>query len=144
MTYIYNKDELYHFGIKGQKWGIRRFQNADGSLTDAGKRRYQNADGTLNKRGLKRQAKRDNVISFYKNIINDNNSANDKINYLKENYTKRKGASEVSKSIIYDISDDFKNSGYRSNFSKSFKVYKTKDEAKKAYLNELDAELKKK
>ena len=32
--------ELYHHGIKGQKWGIRRFQNKDGSLTPAGKKRY--------------------------------------------------------------------------------------------------------
>lgn len=32
--------ELYHHGIKGQRWGIRRFQNKDGSLTPAGKRRY--------------------------------------------------------------------------------------------------------
>ena len=32
--------ELYHHGIKGQKWGVRRFQNKDGSLTPAGRRRY--------------------------------------------------------------------------------------------------------
>lgn len=31
---------LAHHGIKGQKWGIRRFQNADGSLTKAGRKRY--------------------------------------------------------------------------------------------------------
>ena len=31
---------LAHHGIKGQKWGIRRFQNADGSYTEAGKKRY--------------------------------------------------------------------------------------------------------
>ena len=33
-------DELYHHGIKGQKWGVRRFRNDDGSLTAAGKARY--------------------------------------------------------------------------------------------------------
>ena len=33
-------DELYHHGIKGQKWGIRRYQNEDGSLTYRGKMRY--------------------------------------------------------------------------------------------------------
>lgn len=32
--------ELYHWGIKGMKWGVRRYQNKDGSLTDAGKKRY--------------------------------------------------------------------------------------------------------
>lgn len=32
--------ELAHHGVKGQKWGVRRYQNADGSLTRAGKRRY--------------------------------------------------------------------------------------------------------
>lgn len=34
--------ELYHHGIKGQKWGVRRYQFADGSYTPAGQKRYQN------------------------------------------------------------------------------------------------------
>ena len=33
--------ELYHWGIKGQKWGLRRFQNEDGTLTEEGKARYR-------------------------------------------------------------------------------------------------------
>lgn len=35
-----NNTELYHWGIKGQKWGNRRFQNPDGTLTELGKERY--------------------------------------------------------------------------------------------------------
>lgn len=34
------KNELYHHGIKGQKWGVRRYRNEDGTLTAAGKKRY--------------------------------------------------------------------------------------------------------
>ena len=40
--------ELYHHGIKGMKWGIRRYQNKDGTLTPEGKRRYGTVEN-LNK-----------------------------------------------------------------------------------------------
>lgn len=40
MVFYTFSDELAHHGIKGQRWGVRRYQNDDGSLTDAGKRRY--------------------------------------------------------------------------------------------------------
>jgi len=36
-----NSYELYHHGIPGMKWGVRRFQNPDGSLTEEGRRRYR-------------------------------------------------------------------------------------------------------
>lgn len=42
-------DELYHWGIKGQRWGIRRYQNSDGSLTPSGKMRYKNNVRSRNK-----------------------------------------------------------------------------------------------
>lgn len=43
MAYIITRmppDELRHWGIKGQKWGVRRFENPDGTLTEEGKKRY--------------------------------------------------------------------------------------------------------
>lgn len=40
-------DYLEHHGILGQKWGIRRFQNPDGSLTPAGKKRYRTSSDSV-------------------------------------------------------------------------------------------------
>ena len=40
-------DELYHYGVLGQKWGLRRYQNKDGSLTEAGKVRYRGLAGKV-------------------------------------------------------------------------------------------------
>lgn len=34
-----NNYEIYHWGVKGMKWGVRRYQNKDGSLTPAGRKR---------------------------------------------------------------------------------------------------------
>lgn len=51
-------NELYHHGIKGQKWGVRRYQNSDGSLTEAGQKRYNKGVKILEKK-YKREYMRD-------------------------------------------------------------------------------------
>lgn len=40
-NYMSSYDELYHHGIKGMRWGVRRFQNEDGTLTAQGRQRYK-------------------------------------------------------------------------------------------------------
>ena len=42
--YLVSDGELYHWGIKGMKWGVRRYQNPDGSLTPTGRKRLEKTD----------------------------------------------------------------------------------------------------
>lgn len=59
-------DELYHHGIKGQKWGIRRYQNFDGSYTQAGLKRYRSSSERYQKRKEEyKTIKKDETKSAY-------------------------------------------------------------------------------
>ena len=51
---FYSSDYLYHHGIKGMQWGVRRYQNPDGSLTAAGKKRVsqRRPDDIVIKKGI--------------------------------------------------------------------------------------------
>lgn len=53
--YIICYGELYHWGIKGQKWGVRRYQNKDGTLTPAGKKRYNDTPDTAKQKTTHRE-----------------------------------------------------------------------------------------
>lgn len=75
MGYFYDDECLEHHGIRGQKWGVRRFQNTDGSLTSAGRnRRNQNYSdeqygrdkqvyGTLGARRINRNMNKGDMVS---------------------------------------------------------------------------------
>lgn len=73
MNDFLNTYELYHHGIVGQKWGVRRYQYQDGSLTAEGKQRYSRGDVHRIKREFKKEAYQKNrsegqgVIKSYMN-----------------------------------------------------------------------------
>ena len=61
MIHEYSSEELRHHGIKGMKWGLRRYQNKDGSLTPAGRKRYDKEIESLKSEKAQLQQKHKNM-----------------------------------------------------------------------------------
>ena len=85
--------ELYHFGIKGQRWGVRRFQSPDGTLTAAGKARYK-----AYKKDFKSYDKLNRHVSASQKHLKEEGVMLDRVRdkYLKTNKAYRKEMSRSS------------------------------------------------
>lgn len=84
MYYTDNDFRLYHHGILGQKWGVRRYQNADGSLTAAGRKRLaKDLKKIAKKHGYYSQEVKDRI----KQDISDNQIA--RVKSVQDKFSKR-------------------------------------------------------
>ena len=80
-------NELYHFGVKGMKWGVRRYQNKDGTLTPAGKKRIDKQYKSLSekvKKDLNKQYDDMYLRSYNKAAETMNNGKIDEFNRQQE------------------------------------------------------------
>lgn len=84
-----NNNELYHFGVKGMKWGVRRYRNKDGSLTPKGVKRYGNMSDDKLQKSLYKQVKKERANqSNRSNKWNVNNTIGENSKAVSDRYHK--------------------------------------------------------
>ena len=139
-----NEDVIYlaHFGIKGQRWGVRRYQNSDGSLTSEGRKRYgRNAPRPEDiKKYEKVSKKKATNTKKYLEDVNKKMASSKEYKDIKKSYSEftkkastKKGASYSDLLAYQDAMNNFK--AYKERVLKE-----TRDDFARAYLKDMNYE----
>ena len=116
---LVNTDVLMHYGKKGMRWGVRRYQNKDGSLTDAGKKRY---DRDVRENNAK---KKDNRINI---------DGPDAKRWVHEDLKRSKGVVDSSRDMVRELKNIDNNTKPRSK-AKKMDLSKMSDQEMRTKIN---------
>ena len=137
---MYN--ELQHHGIKGMHWGIRRFQNPDGTLTSAGRDRYGNEhdqrikEGFLNRNGIRsnpsvdtprsilagRPVSAGGTIKKVGDVSREARNATNNAKNINDRVDKKKKDQKVNELNVKDMSDkELRDAVTRMNLERQYK-----------------------
>lgn len=96
----WNPNELAHYGVPGMHWGVRRYQNSDGSLTEAGKARY--GQGAIGPSARKMQKDFNRLDRSYANVVaNQRAYAKTTAKYArKAHMAERKGKTQKAEKLL--------------------------------------------
>lgn len=154
-------DELYHWGVLGMKWGVRRYQNKDGTLTNAGKKRrkrtYSDEAKEMSDQELRAKINRMNLEKRYMDLTRKDPKALRKLGLagqtvgltdtsIKAERTRRAFAGKTSQSLdAAGSAANFTSKGINtiSKVTKLFSDKKNYDTARKQLSNISESDLKK-